>query len=369
MDRTNAFALRAWYAAGWSHEIDRKPLARSILGRKLVLFRDGEGRAHALEATCPHRGADLARGRVVDGALQCPFHGWRFDGTGRCIHVPSQPEHFKIPPGARTRSFAVNESQQILWLWMDESEPDRAPPRYDFLEPGSGFRRLRDRPRLAAAPFVVVVENGIDNSHPPHIHPNSLPGEPDLVERQLIEFDSDMQGFSGWFDPDSPWTSRPKRHQGLADVFRPFPRLSERDLEKSYFRFDLGGAAYFYDSFSSGHAHVGLAFATPADETHTWFFAELVRNYWLNPVVDAVVKWWMAWLNREDVLECEKLLVAGTPGGLPNPVSVVADGPALAFRHVYAAAVRREGGDQVGSLGSAPTNGEWKTGVEYVERA
>jgi hypothetical protein len=81
---------------------------------------------------------------------------------------------------------------------------------------------------------------------------------------------------------------------------------------------------------------------TPADETHTWFFGELVRTYWQNPIVDAVLRRWMAWLNREDVVESEKLLVSVTPGGIANPVSVVADLPSIAFRKVYSGAVERE---------------------------
>lgn len=340
-----SFVRRAWYSAGWSHELRRKPLGRKLLGEHVVLFRDEAGRARAARATCPHRGANLARGRVVDGAIACPFHGWRFDGDGVCVRVPSQPANMKIPKLARLRTYPLREQQGILWIWMaDGVEPDREPPRYDFLEEDAGFSRIMDRPRLGAAPFVTVVENAIDNTHPPFIHARSLPGEPEIVENQVITIEPDGRGYHGVFDLSSEWKEEKKGHQGAFDLLRPFMRLSERDRSQSYFRFDLGGVVFFYDVFASGHRHVGLACITPADETHTWFFGEMVRSYWRSRIVDQALRLWGAWLNWEDVEECARLLVADRPGGIEQPVSVVADAPALAFRQVYANALREESG-------------------------
>jgi phenylpropionate dioxygenase-like ring-hydroxylating dioxygenase large terminal subunit len=54
-----------------------------------VLFRDDAGKPHALLNRCCHRGVQLSLGKVVDGAIACRYHGWRYDGSGRCIHIPS----------------------------------------------------------------------------------------------------------------------------------------------------------------------------------------------------------------------------------------------------------------------------------------
>ncbi len=79
-----------WYVACLSSQLGCEvPLARTILGAPLVLFRDAHGVAHALRDRCLHRNAPLSGGVVVDGGLACPYHGWTYDGAGRVVHVPS----------------------------------------------------------------------------------------------------------------------------------------------------------------------------------------------------------------------------------------------------------------------------------------
>jgi phenylpropionate dioxygenase-like ring-hydroxylating dioxygenase large terminal subunit len=336
----NKFPTRAWYSAGWSHEFSRaKPLKRRIVGHEIVFFRNLEGRIVALDAMCPHRGADLSIGIVVNGNIQCPFHGWRFDGQGRCVAIPSQCPSKKIPSKAVVRSYHVQESQGIIWIWPDELLPpeDARPPYYDFLEPdyGLGMRRVRDIPIFAAAPFVSVVENAIDNTHPPFIHPGTLAGEPQRVVAQNIQFDEDMRGYWGQLDPSDKIHDDVKGTDGLLGFSRRLLGVTRLDREKCYFRFDLGGVVYFYDRFVSGHEQVALFMVTPADDTHSWFFGEHVRSFAKNALVDHVIKKWARQLNGEDVNHVELMLSSKQANGIHSPVSVVADTPALAFRRVF----------------------------------
>jgi len=346
MPSTNSFPTRAWYSAGWSHEFRAgAPVKRRIVGKDIVFFRDPEGRIVALDALCPHRGADLGLGQVVDGRIQCPFHGWQFDRAGHCVEIPSQCASRKIPGSARVRSYHVLERQEIIWLWPDEAAPGAvAPPHYDFLEPdyGRGMRRTKDIAVLAAAPFVSVVENAIDNTHPPFIHPGTLAGEPQVVAEQAIRFDEDMRGYWGQLDPAAPVHDDVKGTDGLLGLHRRLMGVTTLDRDKCYFRFDLGGVVFFYDRFTSGHEQVGFVAITPADDTHTWFFGEHVRSFAKNGVVDYLIRKWMRQLNGEDIWHVEKLLSSNRAHGLENPISVVADTPALAFRRVFFNALRKE---------------------------
>ena len=79
------FVYNAWYIAAWPEELDAGLTARTILNEPIVLFRDSHGRAVALEDRCCHRGAPLSHGQIVDGAIQCGYHGMIFDGCGACI--------------------------------------------------------------------------------------------------------------------------------------------------------------------------------------------------------------------------------------------------------------------------------------------
>lgn len=332
------FLTRAWYSAGWSDEVDgSRPLKRRILGSEVVFFRDRDYKIAAVDAMCPHRGADLGIGKVINGNVQCPFHGWQFNGMGKCVAIPSQCPSKKIPQKAEVKAYHVTERQGILWIWPDDASPGNVePPTYDWLEPnyGRGMRRVRDIPIFAAAPFVSVVENAIDNTHPPFIHPGTLAGEPERVVEQTIRFDDDMRGYWGQLDPADKVHDGVKGTEGVLGLTRRLLGVTQLDRERCYFRFDLGGVVYFYDKFMSGHEQVALFMVTPADDTHSWFFGEHVRSFAKNRLVDLVIKKWARQLNGEDINHVEMMLSARQAHGIAKPVSVVADAPALAFRRV-----------------------------------
>jgi len=103
-----------------------RSLAFTLHDEPLVLFRDGEGRIACLEDVCPHRFARLSRGKVVDGALECGYHGWQFDAGGQCVRIPQWPSDQPRPPRACVKPRAVIERQGIVWVWT--GAPDAARP-------------------------------------------------------------------------------------------------------------------------------------------------------------------------------------------------------------------------------------------------
>jgi phenylpropionate dioxygenase-like ring-hydroxylating dioxygenase large terminal subunit len=102
-----------WYRLALSSEVrhDRLLTVRAF-GSEIVLFRDRAGKVSALDAWCPHLGAHLGDGRVVDGEVRCAFHGWCFDSTGRCVSIPHAR---RIPHRAYTRAWRVDERAGIVF--------------------------------------------------------------------------------------------------------------------------------------------------------------------------------------------------------------------------------------------------------------
>lgn len=86
-----------------------------------MLFRDGDGTLGCLHDRCPHRAARLSDGHVIDGRLECLYHGWQFDSDGRCVSIPQLPHGSAIPVRACAASYAVVERQGIAWVWPGES--------------------------------------------------------------------------------------------------------------------------------------------------------------------------------------------------------------------------------------------------------
>jgi len=107
----------AWYIAAWADELREAPLARRICNDPIVLFQDRAGKPAALVDRCCHRSAPLRLGKIVDGGIQCGYHGLIFDASGHCVTIPGQR---LIPENARVRSYPVAEKNRLVWLWMGD---------------------------------------------------------------------------------------------------------------------------------------------------------------------------------------------------------------------------------------------------------
>ena len=84
------FLRNYWYVAAWNDEVNREPLARTLLNEDIVLFRKLDGTVVALENRCAHRRLPLSMGRVIDDSIQCGYHGLVFNSAGRCTYMPAQ---------------------------------------------------------------------------------------------------------------------------------------------------------------------------------------------------------------------------------------------------------------------------------------
>lgn len=124
-----------WFAIAWSRDLDAGGVKRiRYFNEELALFRTRSGEPKVLDAYCPHLGAHLAEGgRVIGETIRCPFHGWQFDGAGRCTHIPYCD---RIPPRAQVRSWPVVERDCMIFVWhhAEGQPPNWEVPRMAELE-------------------------------------------------------------------------------------------------------------------------------------------------------------------------------------------------------------------------------------------
>ena len=328
----------AWYCAAWSRELGTSSmLRRKLLNLHVLIARDKQGHVHALRAVCPHRGADLSRGRLLENSIECPVHGWRFDMGGRCLEIPSQPPAAKIPPQACVSAYPAREQQGIIWLWLGRRSgalPD--PPWHQELDTPLRARRRLCAPQLWQASFINVVENAIDLTHLPYVHGSVLGrrGRHAFFNAQP-RIDNDLRGFSGEDSAQQPWDSF-----RLADVASgPLGRLASAllgigTIQRERYRFNLGGSLLYKIEWQSGTWDAFIAHATPADDTHTWFFGMSVRTRAINPIGDLCQAWFDRKLCQDDRRQVSAML-SNDPNLLHDPISVVGDAPMLAFRRIY----------------------------------
>ena len=156
-----------WYIAARARDLGTRPIGRTVLSTPLALFRDGHGRAAALIDRCRHRNMALSAGRVVDGCLRCPYHGWRYDAGGRCTEIPSLPPG-RVPSVRPLHSYPVVESDGYVWVFMGDETPATVPFRFPHLGEG-GWTSFRMTTRFAA-PALACVENFLDCPHTVFVH-------------------------------------------------------------------------------------------------------------------------------------------------------------------------------------------------------
>jgi phenylpropionate dioxygenase-like ring-hydroxylating dioxygenase large terminal subunit len=157
-----------WFQVAYSDELPKagvKPL--QYFGRELVLFRSEDGAAHVLDAYCPHLGAHLGVGGKVQGsALECPFHHWRIDGSGRCVAIPTSD---KIPPGAQIKSWPVEEHSGVILVFNGDGPPPWRVPPLPAYGDDSWTPYVKRRWRIRTH-VREITENIVDGAHFRFVH-------------------------------------------------------------------------------------------------------------------------------------------------------------------------------------------------------
>ncbi|MEW6474090.1 MAG: aromatic ring-hydroxylating dioxygenase subunit alpha [Actinomycetota bacterium] len=185
--RTSAVDLPdEWYVACLASELGRRrPLARTVLGTPLCLFRDGDGRAAAMVDRCPHRNVPLSLGRLRDGLLECRYHGWRFDGTGACRAIPGLCAEDPTRRGRAAESVPCVEQDGFVWVYPGSAEPPPGGPPFRFpCVEDPAYDTVR-RSLHSAGTVHAVAENALDVPHTAFLHGGLFRG----AGREPVEID------------------------------------------------------------------------------------------------------------------------------------------------------------------------------------
>lgn len=161
-----------WYVVLDSSELRDKPLGVLRLGERLVFWRDTRGAAHCLEDHCVHRGIQLCLGKVIGDRLQCPFHGFEYDGQGKIRVIPANGRSTAVPAAFQVRSYPTYEAQGFIWIWRGEQAPQPSQPSFfTDLDTSFSYAEVHDHWN---AHYSRVIENQLDVVHVPFIHANTI---------------------------------------------------------------------------------------------------------------------------------------------------------------------------------------------------
>jgi len=335
------FLMNAWYVAGWSAELaPGAMLARRYLDQPLVLFRTLEGRVAALEDRCCHRGVPLSIGHVAGGHIRCAYHGLEFDTQGACRHIPSQD---RIPAKAKVRAYPVHEQDAVIWIWM--GAPERADvatiPRHSFhTDPAWAWRS--DHFHLKGN-WQLLIDNLMDLSHLPYIHPHTIGGDPATHFRAEMKTERTPHGV--FVQRRMPASKPPPTYVAARGFTGLIDRWQEIEFMPVMLRIHTGGCDAGTGAYEGRRGHgfsmMGFHGITPETATTTHYFWSMGTNILADGMVDLIFEQTAATFREDQVvLEQQQARLADFPDG--GSVDILSDAGGNLARRQLAALMQAE---------------------------
>jgi len=275
------FLKNAWYVACMSEEIDDKPLGRKVCGESIVFYRGPEGKAAALDDFCPHRGAPLSLGSVVEGKLVCGYHGLEMGCDGKTVAMPGQRVR-GFPP---IRAYPVVERYGFVWVWpgdAPQADPGKLHPLEWAESPewayGGGLFHVN-------CDYRLMIDNLMDLTHETYVHATSI-GQKEIDEtptKTVTEGDTVVTSryMEGIMAP--PFWRMALRGNNLADDV-PVDRWQIcRFTPPSHVLIEVGvahaGNGGYHADPKFKASSIVVDFITPETETSIWYFWGMARNF------------------------------------------------------------------------------------------
>jgi nitrite reductase/ring-hydroxylating ferredoxin subunit len=171
---------RCWQPVARVQDLTRGPQRAMLLGEALAVFLTESGKPAVVSDRCAHRGASLARGEVAGEGIQCPYHGWEWDGDdGACTRVPALEDQRQIPPRARIPAYPAREQWGLVWTVLEE--PLGEPPEVPWFEP-ERWEAGHGEPFELPVGIGVAVENFRDVAHFAFVHQATMGAVAEVVE-------------------------------------------------------------------------------------------------------------------------------------------------------------------------------------------
>ncbi len=260
-----------WYIATSSKDLGKKPLSCKILNEPIVLFRDENDIPLALLDRCPHRNASLSHGKIEKGIIRCSYHGWEFNGEGKCVFIPSLCEGEKIPGSSYTSSFPVIEQNGYIWVWIGDRKPgeDEKPftiPHYQE----NGWLHYKLRAKIINT-VDNVIENFIDSPHTGYIHKGLFRSPATHVTKSSVKIVSDGVIIDS-------------EEENKGDSLLASLMSGKNEMQVHQDRFILPSIIQVGYSLGNDRHMIGYHFCTPVEDFVTY--------------LNVCVTWHFGWLNN-----------------------------------------------------------------------
>ena len=321
--------INFWYPVILGEELKDEPVKVRMLGQNFVVFRDSEGKPNTLHDICIHRGASLSEGLVKKDCIQCPYHGWQFDGKGICQKIPSLGKDAKVPKRAKIDAYPTEEKYGIVFAFLGELPESQRPPIMPIEELDDGENwRANYLTYEAKINYERSIENGLDAAHNEFVHPtHGHEGEDDDYKVNELKFEDSRfgvpkkWGFGFWH----PFKSPASKKEG--------PQLKEASEERWAGSGIVGpNQMWTYIVFNEKSEFRQYMFECPVEENHVKIFLVNMRKMMLDPAMDKPIADRCMVVAQQDIDVLEKVEPSFTPVSNTKEFLVPADEPCIKYR-------------------------------------
>ena len=261
----------------WYIVLDSKQLKKNKLigvtrfSEKLVFWRDDHNKINCIFDKCCHRGASLGHGKIVHDHIECPFHGFQYDSSGKVVLIPANGKKSVVPDRFKVNSFLVKEAYGYIWLWYSDDQVNVPEiPFFEELKTGFSYGGFSE---TWAVHYTRAIENQLDVVHLPFVHQSTIGrGHRTLVNGPVVRW------------KDNLMTIYVKNQQ---DAGQPPEKPNDiKNPEKLFkLQFQMPNT---WQNIISDQIRIVAAFV-PVDETHTRIYLRFYQNFMKTPGLKQIV--------------------------------------------------------------------------------
>jgi len=310
-----------WYAVLDSKELRRgRPLGVTRMGEKLVFWRGESGGVCCLRDKCAHRGVQLSCGKVVHDDIMCPFHGFRYDASGRGTRIPANGRNAEVPENFKVNSYPARDEHGFIWIyWGNAPGETELPPVPWFSNLDESFS-YSTKPDPWNAHYSRVIENQLDVVHLPFVHYNTIGrGCRTLVHGPLAKLEDNS--LQVWM--------RNEQDDGATKPMKPEEIKEGSSPVWLYFIFPN-----IWQNVIAEDVRVMIAF-TPVDEEHTLAYVRFYQRFMKVPGLRHIVHFFADRMNLKIAHQDRRVVETQQPkaSGLKIGENLIqGDNPIVAYR-------------------------------------
>ena len=285
-----------WYAVLDSKELKKnKLIGVTRFSEKLVLWRNENNEVNCLFDKCCHRGASLSDGKIINQRVECPFHGFQYDSTGKVKYIPANGKASQVPENYKVNAYLAREAYGFIWLWYSDEKNDVPDiPFFEELKEGFSYGGFSE---TWGVHYTRAIENQLDVVHLPFVHKSTIGrGDKTLVNGPVVKWEDNLMTFYVKNEKDVGQNpEKPNEIKGYEELF--------------HLQFQMPNV---WQNIISDKVRILAAFA-PIDEENTCIYLRFYQKFIATPGLKQIVNSFSKIMNKRILHQDRSVVLTQLP--------------------------------------------------------